>query len=206
LDFVFVVISSIFQKEKYNLNNVTLFIEQYYPEYKYFNYYFRKNPLSNIIYRFYKKINNNKITISILPAYILTRKQKSIKIFFKLLKIYTEKKISIEKLYNFFDTSNHFKSLTTFKKYFSVLINQLDEILNSLTKSIVVLDSNNKYPNILPDKKSDFNKLKIMFNLITLLLKIIHELNIQIILESEIPYFLHYLIFSESKKWLLKYP
>ena len=123
-----------------------------------------------------------------------------------MLKIFTEKQISIEKLWAHFDTSNHFTSLTTLRNYFSILIYQLNEILNSLTKKIIVLNTNKKYPDILPDEKSVIDKLKNMFDLISLLLKIIHETNISIILESEISYFLHYFIFSESKTWLLKYP
>lgn len=206
MDLAIVLISPIFQKEKYNLDSITSYIEQNYPEFKYYAKYKRKTPSENIIFRFYRKQESTKITISILPAYILSRKQKSIKIFYDLLKTYTEKDISIEHLWSFFDNTNHFKSISTLRKYISVFIYQLDEILKLLTKKVVLLDSKNKYPDILPDENMINIKLQYFFKILNHLLKILHNQNIQIILEYEMPYYFHYFLFSESKIFLLNFP
>ena len=77
--YAFVVVSNIFDKNKYNVNNVSKDIEQNWPDFKYYGNYARKTPDSNIIFRYYKVNDKKKITLSVLPAYILTRKQKSIK-------------------------------------------------------------------------------------------------------------------------------
>lgn len=207
MDFAFVVISSIFQKEKYNLTNVTLFIEQNYKDFKYYANYLRKTPSKNIIYRFYKKNEDrSKVTLSVLPAFVLSRKQKSIRIFFDLLKIYSEKNITIECLWKYFDNSNHFKSLTTLRSYFKMFIFQLDNMLKVLTKEILLLNNKNKYPDILPNELDIIAKLTILFKTINQLLKILHEKNIQTLLTREAPFFLHYFLFIESNIYLFNFP
>lgn len=205
MDLAFVIISSIFQKEKYNLNNVSLYIEQNYKDFKYYDKYLRLTPSENTIYRFYtrNKDNNSKATLSILPAFVLSRKQKSIKIFFELINNYNENKISVEYLWKYFDKSNHFKSLTTLRNYFNILISQLDDLLKILTKKIVLLDTKNKYPDILPDETDITNKLRCLFILINQLLKILHKKKIELFLETEASYFLNYILFLEVEILLL---
>ena len=139
MDLKLVVICNIFNKSNYKLNIVTNYIEQNYPGYKYYSKYNRKTPLNNTIFRFYKIDNKIKNTISVLPSYILTRKQKSLKIFYKLLNIYSIKDISIEKLWSFFDTENHFKSITTLRRYFKYLHLQINSIMQTLITNIIIL-------------------------------------------------------------------
>jgi hypothetical protein len=55
------ILINCFEIKYYNLNSVIYFIEQFYPEYQYYSYYFRKFPVNINLYRFYNfDKNNNK--------------------------------------------------------------------------------------------------------------------------------------------------
>lgn len=71
-----------FRKNQYSLTNVTEYIGKNFEHFKYYSQYNRKECEQTPIYRFYKKNDTgNKTTISVLPAFILSRKRKSLKIF-----------------------------------------------------------------------------------------------------------------------------
>lgn len=183
------MICPIYEQKKYNLSSSTNYIDNNYPEHKYYSSYNRKTPIFNKIYRFYKfNENKSKSTISVLPAYILHRKQKSIKYFFKLVSEYANSDISIEKLHYFADTEKYFQSIKTLYRYFNCLNNQLSHIIKALFKQIIIIKPDKNFILQFPDSKDIKSKLKLMLKLLTELLKIIHEANISTVLESESPF------------------
>lgn len=114
--------------------------------------------------------------------------------------------MSIEYLWKYFDTSNHFKSIKTLRNYFSSLLNQIDNILKIISKNIVQLRGYKKHPVLFPDEQNNISRIKLVIKLIIELLKILHEENIDTILNKESPFYLQYLIYIKSNLILLKPP
>lgn len=141
-----------------------------------------------------------------MPSFLFSRKRKSLRIFFKLLEIYSQKDISLEKLINIYDNEYHF-SLKTYKKYLLCLLSQIDKILKTLTKNIISIDNNSSVLRIPPDDSAFKSKIKHLLKLIKEIINILFKKKItHSILNSEHFEYFHYLIFNLAGIVLLKPP
>jgi hypothetical protein len=135
-----------------------------------------------------------------LPAFLLSRKHKSLRYFFTLLRIYKDRKISIETLWSNYDTDGYFNNLKTLRSYFCALSRQIDEILSILSSHVVTLDTSIFLEDITPDKKNMHRKLEVLFTLIDRLLELLHQKDITgMIINDEKCSFIHAYLFQKAQ-------
>lgn len=140
-----------------------------------------------------------------MPAFLFSRKQKSIQIFFRLLHNFTEQDLSIEKLYYYFDNDNHFQDIKTLRKYFNSFISQLNQILTSLNSQIISLKGDSEIENIFPGDDKLNKKLRMLFRMIDELIELLQQKETKkIILEGEKYFCLHWFLFEKSNFFLLR--
>ncbi len=193
-----------FYPEDYTRENVEKRFLIDHPGYKYNDTYPRKYPISTDVIRFYYPLESGKKseTISVIPPYLLSRKRRCVNIFLGLIQNHYMKFEKIETIWKYYDT--HFNNLSTFRNYFNCLMKQCDDLIKTLSKLIIELDSSTKIPDIYPDQNSNIDKLNILFNILDKLCVIYHKKYLfGPILESEKYYFLNYIYsFCSGKKLL----
>ncbi len=145
--------------------------------------------------------------MSVLPAFLLSRKQKSLDVFFKLLGIYASRPVSLEKLLYQFDTSDHFRSMTTLKKYFRDLASGIDAILCQLQGVVVRLQNDAPLIQISPHESGLRSKIDTLLKLIDALIKVLSQKKyIGVVLADEIPACFHSFLFFFTSLVFLKPP
>jgi hypothetical protein len=148
-----------------------------------------------------------KKTLSIMPSFIFSRKQKNVRTFFELLEIYSNNDYSFEKLIYYFDKNFEFNSIKTFKNYYKNIILQIDDILKYLNLEIIKYNPDFKLVEINPDEKFFKLKIKILFSLIKEIFDLLHKNKItNVLLDYEMYPFFCFLIFKISNIIILKPP
>lgn len=146
----------------------------------------------------------SKKTISVIPAFLFSRKRASVRYFFDLLSIYTEENLSIERLWCFHDREGAFKSIRTLYRYHRALFLQIDKILKCLVSEIIGLSSSYEPPEISPADGVAHRKLEILFQALDTLVELLHKKNgIDFILDEEKYSFLHCFLFQRANIILL---
>jgi hypothetical protein len=139
-----------------------------------------------------------------MPAYLLSRKQKSLEYFFILLRLYVAENLSLEQIWATRDTDNHFRSLKTLYRYHRKLAGQIDAILTVLSREIAVVNSSFVLPEIGPDNRGAREKLRILFYLLDSLIDILHRKHrSSIILEQERHSYLNHYLWQSAGIQLL---
>ena len=193
------IIGPFYTRKSYTKEAVDLFIDQYGYKVKNYGTYLRKNFVTINIYRYYKKLQTKKKTFSILPAFLFSKKQKSLSYFFQLMRIYCHKQCSLEQLWSYNELDDVFPCFRTLQSYHSKLLNQVHQILKILAQQCTILDSSIVLPDLLPDEQTIHNRLNLLFNILDLLIEIIHRKNIHsIILQEESIIFLHAFLFQKA--------
>lgn len=134
-----------------------------------------------------------------MPAFLFSRKRKSIDYFFQLISAYSEEKCSLLHLWKCHDMDEVFQSFKTLYRYHRNLIIQTDDIIKILTGGIIELDSNFEIQKILPGSEVH-QKLELLFKLLDILVNLLHEKNIvKPVLETEKFAFLNSYLFRKGK-------
>lgn len=205
MDFFIQIIAPLHKKEAYQKDLVINYIGKYYPDYKYYGTYDRKNSEFVEIHRFYIHLpDGKKKTLSILPAFLFSRKRESLSFFFKLLHKYSKTDFSLEKIWGFYDPYSHFQNFKRLRFYFNILKRDLNEILSIINSDVICYDPNSEIYKISPGEMSIKQKLKIFFKLLEKLIDLIHRKKLSgIILEEERFSFFHSYYFKKTGKVLL---
>ena len=139
-----------------------------------------------------------------LPAFLLSRKQKSIEYFFTLMRLYAEEDISLEQIWTRHDTEGQFGSIKTLYRYHRQLASQLDDMLTMLCREAVMIQNCIVLPEIRPGENSTREKLRMLFSLLDILVDLMHQKHRSgILLQKERHAFLHYYFFRSAGILLL---
>lgn len=139
-----------------------------------------------------------------LPAFLLSRKQKSLEYFFTLIRLHLEEKLSLEQIWARHDTEGRFGSIKTLYRYHRQLASQLDNILTILCREAVMIQNCIVLPEIRPGESSTREKLRILFSLLDTLVDLLHQKHRSgILLQKERHAFLHYYLFRSADILLL---
>lgn len=123
------------------------------------------------------------------------------------MRIYASGPVSLERLLYQFDTSNHFGSMTTFKKYFHDLACGIDAILTGLQGAIVNLQNDVQIIELAPGDNRLRSKVELLLNLINLLIKVLSQKKyIDVVLADELPACFHSFLFFFTSLVFLKPP
>lgn len=131
---------------------------------------------------------------------MFSRKRKSFHQFFKLLKIYADKNVSLETLWSFYDAGGSFDNYKTLQSYFSAVASQIDEILSVLSSHTIILEPSIVLEDITPDNATLQRKLELLFVLIDRLMELLHQKGlIGIITDDEKYFFIHAYLFQKAE-------
>lgn len=188
-----------FTNKEYNINSVSEIIGRKYPDYRYYGTYERKNPILIKIFRFHKRLKDGKKTLSILPSFILSRKQKNPALFMEIVRQISNGSTSIEKAWLKYDSPGHFRSLKTFQTYMKSLYQQLNRILSLLQKQIAIHKVDTKVSDIFPDHKERNTKFNLLYVLLDELKDTLHRKGLyRHFLDRETVSFLNHILFQEA--------
>ena len=127
-----------------------------------------------------------------LPAFLLSRKQKSLEYFFSLMRVYVEEDVSLWALWANKDKEAMFKNIKTLYRYHRELLKQVDEIFKTLSRELVTVDGNFILPDVYPGRQSSRDKIRLLLFLLDKLIEILHKKQRSgIILQAERYSFLH---------------
>jgi len=140
----------------------------------------------------------------VLPAFLFSRKRKSLQSFFQLLEQYATNETSVEKLWSFHKAAAEFGSIKTLRSYFRSIFRQIDRVLTVLQTQIIAANGAIEFKGIDPGNGTHEEKLTLLFSLLDQVMEMLHRKNITGILLAQEKYpFLHCFLYQNAGVVLL---